>query len=326
MLFAEAAAVSDDERVHEAAGGLAAGLRESWGRERRDCRRRGRRRRLSSRRSGRALPAPDLQAAIDELERLVGAAYRARRRPRRGRRRTARARLADHVSAASALLTAFECTGRLPYSMLAEELMQFAARTLVGCRRGRVLRRRNGVEAVRAQLRSGLGAVSSRRASRLGRVSRSGRRGAGRGLRPRCRTDSALARATSARGSASAGAVYGLAAADWHSAALKSGTRHLQSQSHVPRSHVAHSCPEKCRHAASDRLAEIHVGGRHRTSDDVLLGGGSDGGAVLRGDAIRSEGSAQPGERSLRAVEGPRRADPVLAPGPRPARSTARSC
>ena len=35
MLFAEAAAVSEDDRVHEAAGGLAAVLRESWGRERR---------------------------------------------------------------------------------------------------------------------------------------------------------------------------------------------------------------------------------------------------------------------------------------------------
>ena len=35
MLFVEAAAVSDDDRVREAAGGLAAGLRESWGRERR---------------------------------------------------------------------------------------------------------------------------------------------------------------------------------------------------------------------------------------------------------------------------------------------------
>src|SRR5207344_999318 len=37
--------------------------------------------------------------------------------------------LINQVRAASALLTAFEITGRLPYSMLAEELMQTAGRT-----------------------------------------------------------------------------------------------------------------------------------------------------------------------------------------------------
>jgi len=128
MLFAEAAAVSEDDRVHEAAGGLAAGLRESWGRERRiamgaagidAC--------LRAEAAG--LAGAGLQAAIDELERLVGAAYE----PGEGLSGAAaggRAQLADHVSAASALLTAYECTGRLPYSMLAEELMQFVARTL----------------------------------------------------------------------------------------------------------------------------------------------------------------------------------------------------
>ena len=128
MLFAEAAAVSEDERVHEAAGGLVALLRESWGRERRvavgaagvdAC--------LRAEAAG--LSGAVLQAAIDELERLVGAAYE----PGEGLSRAVaggRAQLADHVSAASALLTAYECTGRLPYSMLAEELMQFVARTL----------------------------------------------------------------------------------------------------------------------------------------------------------------------------------------------------
>jgi hypothetical protein len=127
MLFVEAAAVSEDDRVHEAAGRLAAGLRESWGRERRiavgtagvdAC----------LRAEAASLPGVTLQAAIDELERLVGTAYE----PGEGLSRAAaggRARLADHVSAASALLTAYECTGRLPYSMLAEELMQFVART-----------------------------------------------------------------------------------------------------------------------------------------------------------------------------------------------------
>jgi len=47
-----------------------------------------------------------------------------------------RGQLADHVRSASALLTAFSLTGRLPYSMLAEELMQFARRTLWDDRHG----------------------------------------------------------------------------------------------------------------------------------------------------------------------------------------------
>jgi uncharacterized protein YyaL (SSP411 family) len=38
--------------------------------------------------------------------------------------------LSDQVRAASALLTAYERSGRLPYAMLAEELMQFARRVL----------------------------------------------------------------------------------------------------------------------------------------------------------------------------------------------------
>jgi len=49
--------------------------------------------------------------AIDELERIIASAYRP------GESLT----VAPHL--ASALLTAFEITGRLPYSMLAEELM-----------------------------------------------------------------------------------------------------------------------------------------------------------------------------------------------------------
>ena len=70
--------------------------------------------------------------AIDELERIVAAAYR----PGRGLARSvndpggARGALADHVRTSSALLTAFDFSGRLPYPMLAEELMQFARETL----------------------------------------------------------------------------------------------------------------------------------------------------------------------------------------------------
>jgi uncharacterized protein YyaL (SSP411 family) len=134
LLFAEAAAVSDDERLRSAAADLAGSLRESWGRESK----------VAAAAAGvdAWLRANDVlhdvevtvdivQAAIDELERVVGAAYR----PGEGVSETAtghgtRGRLSDQSSAAAALLTAFECTSRLPYSMLAEELMQFARRTL----------------------------------------------------------------------------------------------------------------------------------------------------------------------------------------------------
>lgn len=130
LLFAEASAVSDDDRLRNAAGGLTAGLRASWGRESRvavaaagvdGC----------LRASDRDLAVEIVQEAIDELERIVAAAYR----PGEGVSQTAagglpRGRLVDQTSTASALLSAFECTSRLPYSMLAEELMQFARRTL----------------------------------------------------------------------------------------------------------------------------------------------------------------------------------------------------
>ena len=59
--------------------------------------------------------------AIDQLEHVVGGAYQ----PGAG---VARRASSNQVRAASALLTAFEITGRLPYSMLAEELMQTARR------------------------------------------------------------------------------------------------------------------------------------------------------------------------------------------------------
>jgi hypothetical protein len=127
LLFVEAGGVSDDARVREAAAGLASALEASGGR----------RRSLATAAAGvdariRAAnvvsgqPGGSLQAAIDELERLVGAAYQ----PGEGVAHDGHARLEDHVGTAAALLTAFEYTGRLPYSMLAEELMQFAARML----------------------------------------------------------------------------------------------------------------------------------------------------------------------------------------------------
>jgi uncharacterized protein YyaL (SSP411 family) len=130
-LLVEASAVSDDARLRDAAADLITRLRQSWSQSQAvepvalsiDA----------------CLMASDLvdpqelvPNAIDELERIVGAAYR----PGSGiaqdvsQPNGARGRLGDHVRAASALLTAYERTGRLPYAMLAEELVQFARRTL----------------------------------------------------------------------------------------------------------------------------------------------------------------------------------------------------
>jgi hypothetical protein len=131
-LFAEAAAVSDDDRLRVAGVDLSAALRQEWGR-------------VAEVGAGAAGVEACLLAgsylveaqsivpgAIDELERIVGAAYR----PGAGLARSvdepggARGRLADHVRTASALLTAFAVSDRLPYPMLAEELMQFARESL----------------------------------------------------------------------------------------------------------------------------------------------------------------------------------------------------
>jgi uncharacterized protein YyaL (SSP411 family) len=60
-----------------------------------------------------------LAATVEELESFVRASYE----PGDGLPGHS---LADQMSCASALLTAFELTGRLPYSMLAEELVQTA--------------------------------------------------------------------------------------------------------------------------------------------------------------------------------------------------------
>jgi hypothetical protein len=130
-LFWEAATLSDDERVRGAGAELIDGLRRDWGRAGvvetamaevdavLACRQ------LSER--------PTLvPEAIDELERVVGDAYS----PGDGLTSRVhdssgpRGRLADHVRTSSALLTAFDVTGRLPYSMLAEELMGWAKRSL----------------------------------------------------------------------------------------------------------------------------------------------------------------------------------------------------
>jgi hypothetical protein len=137
-VFAEASCLSDDVRLRDAVVALAAALRREWP---------GRAGVGAAMRSVEAclgalplLPAAEsdglLQAAVDELERIVAACYRPGYGVTEGSGDAAPAALGDHMDAASALLTAFEATGRLPYSMLAEELVQHARRAWWHERRG----------------------------------------------------------------------------------------------------------------------------------------------------------------------------------------------
>jgi hypothetical protein len=112
-LFVEATGLSDDDRFIAAIGTLAAALRRAWDRPP-----------LGQRcvAIGASLYAAALEPfqsiaadAIDELERTVGRSYEPGE---------PLGSPSDQVRAASALLVAYGLTGRLPYSMLAEELMQ----------------------------------------------------------------------------------------------------------------------------------------------------------------------------------------------------------
>jgi hypothetical protein len=128
-LFVEAAALSDDGRMRDAGGRVISTLRQQWG---------GRGEVEPAARSvGACLAAADLvdppelvPVAIDELERVVGIAYR----PGAGlaallsNPEAERGHLGTHVRVSAALLTGYQITGRLPYAMLAEELMQFTRR------------------------------------------------------------------------------------------------------------------------------------------------------------------------------------------------------
>jgi hypothetical protein len=125
-LVVEAASLSDDERLRSAAADLARTLRQRWPSD------------LPARRSLPGveacllcLPLVDLPglaaAAVDELERVVGLSYR----PGAGiggGTAAAAGGLDDHIVTAHALLTAYRVTGRLPYAMLADDLLQFARR------------------------------------------------------------------------------------------------------------------------------------------------------------------------------------------------------
>jgi hypothetical protein len=116
VLFAEAAEASDDERLREVSSNLAAKARTIWGATRSLG--------LTAASIDACLRANlDVQGAVDELERVVGAAYE----PGEGINGT----LDDEIAVAGMLLTAFLVTGRLPYAMLAEELVQHARRPLL---------------------------------------------------------------------------------------------------------------------------------------------------------------------------------------------------
>lgn len=155
VLFTEVTLLTDDDRVRTTATALVSSLRDEWPSARHvaeaavsvdACLR-------AAFSAGIVDPQELVPAAIDQLERIVGGAYQ----PGGGMAHTFSAprgagpgarvqgNRADHVRPAAALLTAFELSARLPYSMLAEELIQVARREpwdedlLVNCDAARVL-------------------------------------------------------------------------------------------------------------------------------------------------------------------------------------------
>ncbi len=149
-LYAEATTLSGDQRLLAAAGALVGSLRDEWptltavaeaAASVDACLR-------AAGIAGLVDPQDVVPAAIEQLEGIVGGAYQ----PGGGMAsaihggRHARGTAADQVRPASALLTAFEYSARLPYSMLAEELIQPARREpwadadlIVHCEAARVL-------------------------------------------------------------------------------------------------------------------------------------------------------------------------------------------
>jgi hypothetical protein len=132
LLFVEGAALSSDERLRQAVSLLVSKAIEDWPAVGDVA--------SAARSIDSCLRAADLISsddanrlvaiAVDELERIVSPCYR----PGEGMAhsiddpRGTRGILTDQATTAAALLTAYEVTGRLPYAMLAEELMQYATR------------------------------------------------------------------------------------------------------------------------------------------------------------------------------------------------------
>lgn len=129
VLFSEASAISDDPRLARAAADLLPDVRCGWSSPAVDVAMRSIDASLLSVHvaSDRNLAA----SAIDALERVIAGAYR----PGSGVSHEVvapafvRGGLGDHVRSASALLTGYLLAARLPYAMLADELMQSVLRT-----------------------------------------------------------------------------------------------------------------------------------------------------------------------------------------------------
>lgn len=214
-LFAGALPLSADDRLPAAARALACTLRDGW--------------RASSGIAARAVSVDaclcasrtiDLDTivaeAVDELERLVAVAYRpGEGLVQDGSVHDAGGLLANHIAAASALLTGFDVSGRIPYAMLAEELAEFSRRRWwnddSGCfgddaLDGPVMFRLN-CEAARVLCR--LAALHADQAYRAAAVI---------GARSACGDDAGRilrAHASVASDSGAAAAAYGLALVDW---------------------------------------------------------------------------------------------------------------
>ena len=144
MLFVEAAHASSDDRIIAAIAALIDSLSAEW-ETHADIARAGASIDACLRACDGAIVPSLIQRAVDELERVVAIAYQPG---------GASIGVAENVRLASALLTAFGLTARLPYAMLAEELVQtirrsrwesaaglFTAPTDVNCEAARVLSR-----------------------------------------------------------------------------------------------------------------------------------------------------------------------------------------
>jgi hypothetical protein len=130
-LFGEAAAISDDPRLPRAAMDLLDDARSRWSRSEPGAVDEVMRSVEACLLCANLPGARDLAAeAVDALERVVAGAYRPGQGVAHESHATfARGGLADHVCSASALLTAYMLTARLPYAMLADELVQSVLRT-----------------------------------------------------------------------------------------------------------------------------------------------------------------------------------------------------
>ena len=205
-----------------------------------------------------------------------------------------------------ACLDAFEATGNIVYEMMAEELAHHAIRAMWDERARRLLRPRAEPAEPR---RSACCAVrSSPFAPTVTRRHAAPARGdLGR------RTNSARVRPTVAggdRGVARWPGPAGRALPARRAGRAVSGDtlRPVMTETSVA------DAPQR-RHPAPHRFRAVHERSGQRPSDELPVGRRDRRDAVLRRDALRSEGPAEPRQRSVRAVEGARRADSVRGVG-----------